>query len=59
MPADTPSTLPEPSTVAFELLLAHVPPALAVASLSEVIDPIHTEPVPVIGAGVGSTVTIV
>ena len=57
VPAATPVTLPEPSTVAYDvLLLLQVPPA--VASLRLVIKPAHTAAVPVMADGTGLMVTV-
>ena len=58
VPALTPVTTPEPDTTVATngSLLPQVPPALA--SLSVVDDPTHTEDTPVIAAGSGFTVKI-
>jgi len=51
VPAETPVTTPDASTVAFAvLLLLHVPPATLLAKV--VVLPEHTLAVPVIEAGV-------
>ena len=57
VPAVTPVTLPDPSTVAFAvLLLLQVPPA--VASLRLVTKPTHTAALPFIAVGIGLIVTV-
>lgn len=58
-PAATPVTTPvdEPIVATVTLLLAHVPPVLAL--LSVVVAPVHTDVVPVIAAGSGFTVTTI
>ena len=57
MPPPVPVTIPEALTVAvFTLLLLHVPPA--VASLSAVEAPAHTEEIPLTAAGNGVTVSV-
>ena len=53
MPAVTPVTVPEVPTVAFELLLLHVPP---LPSASAVVEPAQTLAVPVIDAAAALTV---
>ena len=55
LPAVMPATVPDVPTVAFALLLLHVP--LPVASLNVVDEPAQTLIVPVIAAGNGFTVT--
>ena len=58
VPAATPVTTPVVLIVATEvLLLLHVPPA--VASVKLVVNPIHTDAVPVMVAGKGLTVAVV
>lgn len=55
MPAVTPVTTPlATSTLALELLLLHVPPAVSVLNVVDAVS--HIFNVPVIGAGVGFTV---
>src|ERR1700744_1579182 len=54
-PVSTPDTTPEEETLAVELLLLQVPPA--VASLNEVLEPTHRLPTPIIAEGKGLTVT--
>ena len=58
MPADTPVTTPVPGTTVATVvvLLLHVPPP---TSLKVVVDPTHTDTVPVIEDGNGLTVTTV
>ena len=57
VPPVIPVTLPEPFTVAFEvLLLLHVPPV--VTSVSAVVDAAHTVAVPVMDPGAGFIVTV-
>ena len=58
-PFDTPVTTPvkEPTDAIPELLLVHVPPDDALASV--VVKPTHTLVVPVIAAGSGLIVTVV
>ena len=53
----TPVTLPEPSTVAFELLLAHVPVVTSLLRLETL--PTHIKLVPCMPDGRGLTVTVV
>jgi hypothetical protein len=56
-PAETPDTTPEALTVATAVLLDdQVPPA--VASLKVVVEPTHTEVVPVIPATTGRALTV-
>lgn len=58
VPAVTPVTKPVPKpTVAFVLLLVHVPPATGCDSV--VLPPTHIVYVPVTGAGAGKTVTVI
>ena len=58
MPADTPVTIPAEPTDAFVLLLLlHVPPM--VASLRDVVNPLHTPGAPDIVAGNAPTVIMV
>ena len=57
VPTVAPDTLPEPSTLAFVLLLVHVPSG--VVSVKVVTKPRHTLAVPMIAEGKGLTVTIV
>jgi hypothetical protein len=54
-PTLTPVTSPEPSTVAFPLLLLHTP--LIAVSDKVIVEPIHTEIAPEINAIFGLTVT--
>ena len=57
VPAATPVTMPDVPIVATPvLLLAHVPPLVVEDRV--VVDPAHTEVVPVIAAGSAFTVTI-
>ena len=57
MPAATPVTIPvrEPTVAEAGLVLLHIPPESD--SPSVVVSPTHTEGVPVVGAGVGFTLT--
>ena len=55
VPAATPDTSPVVFTVAFALLLFHVPPGTALLNI--VVLPMHTDATPVIGA-TGLTVTV-
>ena len=59
VPPDTPVTTPEPDPIVATVvrLLVHVPPGEVL--LNVVVDPTHTEVVPVIGAGASTTVTVV
>ena len=54
MPAVMPVTLPDPSSKIFPLVVLHVPPAVKL--LKDIVEPIHTDVVPVIAAGNGLTV---
>ena len=57
VPAATPVTIPDVPIVATPvLLLAHVPPLVVEDRV--VVDPAHTEVVPVIAAGSAFTVTV-
>ena len=59
VPAAIPATIPvsEPIVAVAVVLLLHVPAPLA--SLSAEVLPVHTVVVPVIGAGTGTTFTVV
>ena len=54
-PADKPPTTPVDDTVTALLLLLQLPPT--VISLNDMVEPEHTLPIPVIGAGSELTVT--
>ena len=57
VPPAIPATWPEPSTVAFAvLLLLQVPPA--VASVIDIVDAAHTVAIPAMAAGAGLIVTV-
>ena len=58
VPADPPVTIPvlAPALAMVVLLLLHVPPVVVL--LSVVVEPIHTEDVPLIAAGNGFTVMV-
>jgi hypothetical protein len=59
VPAVIPETtpVPEPTVATVIVVLLHVPPLVAL--LNDVVDPAHTDAVPVTGAGNGLTVTVV
>ena len=57
VPADTPDTTPEPSTVACAVLLLQVP--MPDVLLNGVVSPAHTTGVPVVADGSAFTTTVV
>jgi hypothetical protein len=58
VPGDTPVTTPVPEIVAtVGVPLIHTPPVVALASV--VVLPVHTVKVPVMGNGLGLTLTVI
>ena len=58
VPPDTPVTVPEtePTVATDRLLLYHSPPEIR--SLKDIVVPEHSEEAPLMGSGVGLTVTV-